>query len=113
MGEEDRSARDYLASSLWVTGCSRFAQWFFRTTENLFKKLLGKGLSPRALSTLLAATILSNALLLFLLRREVSAWGVLLRGMGLAAALVGLFGPEDWRSVRESSLLMGRSNGHG
>jgi hypothetical protein len=114
MGEEDRMERDYLAGSRLLSGCSRFAQWFFRKSADLFGKLLWRGLSPRTLSAFLAATILSNALVLFLLHREVAAWGILLRGAGLMAAGVGLFGPADWRSVWESSFLMrlmGRSNG--
>lgn len=115
MGKEDRADRDYAAGSRLVAGCSRFAQWFFRKSANLFGQLLWLGCSPRTLSAFLAAALVSNGLVLFLLRQEVSAWGVLLRGMGGATALVGLFGPKDWRSVWESSLLMrlmGRSDAH-
>ncbi len=115
MGEENRATRDYLAGSLLISSCSRFAQGFFRKSEDLLGKLLGWGLSPRALSAFLTAAILSNALALFLLHREVAAWGIPLRGVGLVAAGVGLFGPEDWRSVWESSFLMrlmGRSDAH-
>lgn len=116
MGEENRSGRDYLAGSAVAGWFARSAQWFFRETEGLFGGLLGWKISPRALSACLAAGILSNALVLILLRREITSWGVLLRGAGLAVALVGLFGPKDWRSVQESSLLMRlirRSDGHG
>lgn len=106
MEGEGRPTRDYLAGSRLVAGCARLAQWFFRRIEELLGKLAWPEFSPQALSACLVAALLSNILVLFLLRREFSAWGLLLRGAGCLTALVGLFGPGDWRSVRGSSLFL-------
>jgi len=112
----DREPRDYLTGSRLFSGCSRLAARFFRGCTDPFGERLRRGFSPRALCTLLAAAVVSNTVALHLFHREFGAWGLLTRGLALVAAVVGLFGPNDWRSIRESSFLMrwmNASHGHG
>lgn len=106
MREENPRTRDYLSGSRLAPACSRLARWFFWRAESLLGRLAWREISPQTFSACLGAYVVSNTLGLFLLQWELSAWALLLRGAGCATALLGFFGPKDWRSVRESSFFL-------
>lgn len=109
MGNPDGGHRDYVAGSA-------VAAFLRRSAHRLFGKTAAGGATNeiwnsiragplRAVCALLAAAIVANGLTLWLARKEIVLWGLLLRGIGLGVALIGLRGPSDWESVRKFSIL--------
>lgn len=102
---KEKCRRDYLAGSRLIARFRLFAERWFQKTAWL-DLFFGQGVPPRVLCAVLAAAIAANGLTLFLSHKEITLWGVILRGVGLGVALLGLCGRSDWESLRESSLLM-------
>ncbi len=60
----------------------------------------------RAAGTLVVSAVLANGLALWLLRKEVGAGGVALRGLILLAGLAATRCGGDWDAVREGSFFL-------
>ena len=107
--------RDYLEGSRVVSLFRKSAEGLFQTAARLSRRAVSwigvegsfrQTIPPRTLCAILAAAIVANGLTLFLARKEIILWGIILRGVGFGVALLGLRCPCDWESVQGSSVLM-------
>lgn len=60
----------------------------------------------RIISIIVIIAVTINVIFSFVLQKEISLWGWLIRGLFLVAAFFGLFCKEDWQTIKKNSVFL-------
>lgn len=60
----------------------------------------------RIISIIVIIAITINVIFSFVIQKEISLWGWLMRGLFLVAAVIGLFCKADWQTIKKNSVFL-------